>query len=394
MDFFLSYIYRLSTTELVLIAAITLLFIIQLCFFLFIYIKPYLYEKKRVKNSLPDSSLPPISVIIASKDNAEELGSNLPYILEQDYPQFEVIVVNSGSADDSDLILNAAKQKYPNLYNTFIPAEADGINEKKLALTLGIKAAKYDILLFTEPYCRPSGSNWIREYGKGFANGKDILLGYTGLSLPKKLCCSGFIRYDNLIEHLRFLAMAIVGKPFMGIGRNMAYRKELFFDNKGYSSILGVDGGEDDLFINHTASKYKTGVLLSPESIMNTDSVTKFSTWRLLKSKHIYTGQFYKGLSTPLFGLEIISKNIFYLLLIVSATLSIAMSNYFCLGFSLLLFLIRFIVQLIVINKNSMLLDNRRFNINLLLFDIFHSLNNRIFKKYANRRYGSRHIVI
>src|SRR5699024_8771579 len=145
--------------------------------------------------------------------------------------------------------LKAAEQKYPQLYHTFIPAGADEINEKKLAITLGVKAAKYDIVLFSDSYCRPTSNNWVREFGKEFTKGKDILLGYSKVIFTNKVGLGNFIRYDNLIHHLKFLSMAIAGKPFMGIGRNMAYKKELFFNNKGLSSVLGIDGGEDDLYI-------------------------------------------------------------------------------------------------------------------------------------------------
>lgn len=386
MDLIISFIPNLSLIELIWGGILFLSFLIQLFFYLFVYRKPAAYQRKREEKTIPDEALPGISVIISSKNNSEELRKNLSFVLEQDYPHFEVIVVNSGSTDETDMVLKAAEIKYPQLYHTYVPAEADSINEKKLALTLGIKAAKNDILLFTESYSRPCSTQWIREYGKEFAQGRDIVLGYSRLIIDKKVRMRKFILFDNLIHHLKFLSMAIARKPFMGIGRNMAFKKELFFLHKGYSSILHIEGGEDDLYINKIARKKNTGVLLSPDSMTETHSVDNFLTWRSLKSKYLYTRQFYKGFSSHLFGLETISKYFFYAAIIALCTISLLTTNHYLLGYTLFLFLIRFWIQLIIINRNSSLLDAVRYHVNILPFDLFQPFNNLRFRRYANKR--------
>ena len=386
MNIFFSYFEAFSIIEWVLGASFLFFFIIQILYSIFLFRKPQAFEKKKEDIFVDEAELPGISVIITSKNNSFELEKNLPYFLNQNYPLYEVIVVNSGSTDDTDVVLNSAEQKYSRLYHTFIPAGADEVNEKKLAITLGVKAAKYDIVLFSESYCRPSSNNWIREFGKEFTKGKDILLGYSKVVFTKRVGLGNFIRYDNLIHHLKFLSMAIAGKPFMGIGRNMAYKKELFFNNKGLSSVLGIDGGEDDLYINRISNSKNTGVVLSKDSITETDSVDSFSTWRSIKSKYLYTKQFYKGSANYIFGFETITKQLFYLILVLSIAASIYFSNYILLGFSILLFIIRFIILLLIINKNSVRFDSRKFNINLLFFDLLQPISNLRFKKYANRR--------
>src|SRR5690554_4422220 len=212
MAHFFSFIPHLTPVEWVLYGSLLLLFILQLFFYLSFYKRPYRYEKKRVDKLIAEEELPGVSVIITSKNDAEELKENLPYILEQDYPNFEVIVVNSGSTDETDMVLKAAEQKYPGLYHTYVPAGADGVNEKKLALTLGIKAAKHEVLLFTEAYCKPCSSQWIQEFGKEFSKGKEVVLGYSWIRFDRKIAMWRFIRYDNLVHHLKFLSMAIAGK--------------------------------------------------------------------------------------------------------------------------------------------------------------------------------------
>lgn len=386
MNIFFSYFESFSIIEWVLGSSLLLFFLIQILYSIVLFRKPQAVEKKRAEFFVDEDKLPGISVIVTSKNNAYELEKNLPYFLNQNYPKYEVIVVNSGSTDDTDLILKAAEQKYPQLYHTFIPAGADEVNEKKLAITLGVKAANYDIVLYSESYCRPTSNNWIREFGKEFTKGKEIILGYSKVIFNNKVRLGNFIRYDNLIHQLKFLSMALIGMPFMGIGRNMAYKKELFFNNKGFSAVLGIDGGEDDLYINIIANRKNTGVVLSNDSITQTDSVDSFSTWRSIKSKYIYTKQFYKGPANFILGLETITKQSFYIVLLFSIAASIYFSNLILLGLSFLLFLIRLITLLLVVNKNSYLFDSRKFNINLIIFDFVHPLSNMKFRKYANKR--------
>ncbi len=386
MDQLASYVTQFTLTDWLLHGGLFFFFLVQLLFYLIVYRRPYRYEKQRTEILVADDQLPGVSVIITSKNDAEELKKNLPYVLEQDYPNFEVIVVNSGSTDETDTVLKAAQQVYPHLYHTYVPPGADTVNEKKLALTLGIKAAKHEILLFTEAYCKPCSTRWIREYGKEFTKGRDLVLGYSRLSLAPDVPIRRFIRFDNLMHQLNFLSMAIAGKPYTAMGRNLAYKKSLFFERKGFSPILHIDGGEYDLFINRVARDKDAGVVLSRSSMTETNVVDRFFTWRSLKSSYVYTKQFYRGLAAQLFRWETLSMYAFYLLFLTVGIASLATGNLIALAACCLLFLCRLAVQLIVINKNSQLLDGKRYHLNLLLFDLSRPISNGLLKIYANRR--------
>lgn len=366
--------------------AVLLFFLIQLVYYLWIYRKPFVYARKKDKSQVISENLPSVSVVIASKNESENLAKYLPVMLEQDYPDFEVIVVNMGSTDETDVLLKALNQKYTNLYHTYVPAEAENINEKKLALTLGIKAAKKDVVLFTEAYCVPVSDKWIQEFANEFSKGNDIVLGFCKLDIDKRMALRKFILYDNMIHGIKYLSLAILGKPFMGIGRNLAYRKEIFFEEKGFSSVLNIDGGEDDLFINRIAKKRKVGVAVSPESMTRSDVVNSFSTWRALKSKYLYTKQFYRGASSFIFGLETFSKFLFYLSVAAGIAYGIIFENWLLIAVIGFFLIVRFIVQLIIIGKNSRLFGAGKYHINLLFFDIFQPFNNSKFRKYVNRR--------
>ncbi len=368
-------------------ALFVLSFLIQILYYLFIYGKPYSYEKKRNKNN-DHQPTAGVSVIIASKNESENLLKYLPVILEQDYPDFEVIVVNMGSTDETDVALKALNQKYPNLYHTYVPAEADDINEKKLALTLAVKAARHDVLLFTEAYCYPVSPRWIRSMTEPVEKGADVVLGFCRLEVARKTPFRKFILYDNLVHGLKYLSMAIWGKPFMGLGRNLAYKKNLFFESKGFSSVLNIDGGEDDLFLNRVMKKQKlkVSVAISPESMASTDIVSNFRIWRALKSKYLHTKGYYSGISTVFFRFESMSKYLFYLSFIASVTQCIIMKDYLFLGISGFLFILRYITQLNVLNKSGKLFGVGQVWFSLLFFDVFQPFNNLKFRKYAQRR--------
>ncbi len=377
-----------SLFEWIALGILILAFLIQTLFYFIIYRKPYIYSKKNVlnKDDISSEKLPPISVVIASKNDSESLEKNLPFILSQNYPEFEVIVVNSGSTDETDMILKRFQQTESKLYQTYIPMGADAAKEKKLALMVGFKACKYDSIVLTEAYCKPSSENWLYSFGTKFISDKDIILGYCSLNIPKHTALRKFIMYDNLIHNTKLFSMAILKKPFMGIGRNLGLTKKIFFDNNGFASILGVDGGEDDLLINKLATDENTTVLLNSESFVETDIVNNFKIWRFLKSKYLSTKKLYKGLGSYIFGWETFSKYVFYLFSLLIIIWGIIKMKYLLVVFSALLFIIRYLYQYIIINNNSKIFKSGNILMELPYFDILQPINNLRFRKTNNKK--------
>ncbi len=377
-----------SLFEWIALGILILAFLIQTLFYFIVYRKPYIYSKKNGlnKDDISSEKLPPISVVIASKNDSESLEKNMPFILSQNYPEFEVIVVNSGSTDETDMILKRFQQTDSKLYQTYIPMGADAAKEKKLALMVGFKACKYDSIVLTEAYCKPSSENWLYSFGKKFISDKDIILGYCSLNIPKHTALRKFIMYDNLIHNTKLFSMAILKKPFMGIGRNLGLTKKIFFDNNGFASILGVDGGEDDLLINKLATNENTTVLLNSESFVETDIVNNFKIWRFLKSKYLSTKKLYKGLGSYIFGWETFSKYVFYLFSLLIIIWGIIKMKYLLVVFSALLFIIRYLYQYIIINNNSKIFKSGNILMELPYFDILQPINNLRFGKTNNKK--------
>jgi cellulose synthase/poly-beta-1,6-N-acetylglucosamine synthase-like glycosyltransferase len=210
--------------ETVIFFALAISAFVQLIYTLFIYRKLAFFKNK---NGLSDHDLPPVTIIIAARNEADNLFENLPFILEQHYPQFEVIVINHQSVDDSSHLLNAYTRQYPNLRVIEVNRNHHLRPGKKLPITLGIKGAKYDHLLLTDADCRPASNNWLRSMSSHFIPGKEIVLGY-GPYNKKKGFINRLIRFDTAWIAMNYFSMALSRLPYMGVGRNLAYSKDLF----------------------------------------------------------------------------------------------------------------------------------------------------------------------
>ncbi|MDR0692732.1 MAG: glycosyltransferase [Prevotellaceae bacterium] len=205
---------------------------------------------------------PPVSVIICARNEEVALEQNLHHVLEQAYPEFEVIVVNDCSEDDSEILLASMQEKYPNLiFRTLVKDEVFKHN-KKMALGVGIKAARYDLLLFLDADCYPPGPHWLSSMASRFTPKTDVVLGYTRLKNNRR-----WVRADRLMRALHYLGKALKRKPYMGVGSNLAYRKQLFFEHKGFDIRITGNLREDCVFINKVATRDNTAAAVAPEAV-------------------------------------------------------------------------------------------------------------------------------
>lgn len=376
---------ELFTLDILLPATSGILFLTQAAYYGGLYNKIHTYSHRETVNRNIPTETPPLSVIIVAKDAAHELQKNLPAILEQDYPEFEVIVVYDRSADDCDDALKLLEDTYSNLYHTFIPDSARYISHKKLGITMGIKASRYDWLVFTESNCHPQSNQWLRKMASNFTPATEIVLGYSNYEKT-----SGWfnkkITFDTLFNAMRYLGMAISGHPYMGTGRNLAYRKSLYYRQKGFSSHLNLQRGEDDLFINETATDRNVRVEISPESIMRISAPKYKRVWHEEKISYMTTSRFFKGSARYLMGFETCSRLVFYVTVIATLLTGILRHQWIAVGIALLLWTVRFIIQLAVFGKTCKDLGERRFYALLPLFDILQPMWNFGFKLQRRMR--------
>ncbi len=207
---------------------------------------------------------PPVSVVITTHNQYNNLKQNLPSLLNQDYPEFEIMVVNDNSGDRSDELLQDFSQQNTNLSIVDLKQSLNWFKGRKFPLSLEIKSAKHDVLILTEINCRPPSNQWIKEMAVAYNPQTEILLSHSTYATQSKF--NQWYRFTAFYDGLFYLSMALAGKPFKGIGKNLSYQKQLFYNNKGFSSHYKINVGDDELFINQTAKKSNTRIQISSES--------------------------------------------------------------------------------------------------------------------------------
>ena len=258
-------------------------------------------------------------MIICARDEDENLARNLPGVLVQAYPStYEVVAVNDNSLDDSKYILQELKKIFKTLNVVELTQEAVHIAGKKYPLSIGIREAKHEVLLLTDADCVPASEKWIEKMQNGYSPETDIVLGY-GAYHKRKGLLNKLIRFETFHTALQYLSYALAGMPYMGVGRNLSYRKSLFFQHKGFASINHIPSGDDDLFINKVANSHNTTVVLDPDAFTLSAPKETWKDWMRQKKRHYSTGKFYKASHKFLLGLYTASFFFFYPLFAASA---------------------------------------------------------------------------
>ena len=339
---------------------------IQLFYYLFYYLAVWFY-----KPSVNNTKRQPVSVIICARNEAENLKKFLPAVLEQDYSDYEVIVVNDCSEDNSYLILGNYLLQYPHLRISTVNKDPKFTHNKKFAQFIGIKAAKNEILLFTDADCHPESDKWLESMTSHFHEKTDFVLGYGGY-INKKGVLNKYIRFDCLSIAMQYLGMAIRGIPYMGVGRNLAYRRSLFFANNGYGAHNHLISGDDDLFVNSNAKKANTAVEFRKETHTRSVPSSDLKEWIIQKKRHLTTAPYYRPMDKFILIMEPATRVLFYASLIILL----------CFRYDWILvsaiFALRLLTQFTVYYLAQKKLNEPGLMPFLLLFDIFSPLLNGI----------------
>jgi glycosyltransferase involved in cell wall biosynthesis len=288
--------------------------IVQLFYYLYFFRRVAAYQPTEREHSQQH----PVSVIICARDEDENLARNLPGVLVQSYATtHEVIVVDDNSIDDSKYILAELQKTFKKLQIVRLIQEAKMIPGKKFPLSIGIKESKFEVLLLTDADCVPATEHWMFKMQDAFAHGIEVVLGY-GAYHKQPGFLNKAIRFETFHTALQYFSYALAGKPYMGVGRNLAYKKDLFFRNKGFSSINHIPSGDDDLFINRVAHKHNTAVVLDPDAFTLSQTKQTWKDWMRQKRRHYSTGKYYKGSHKFLLGLYTFTFFLFYPLFVLS----------------------------------------------------------------------------
>lgn len=312
-----------------------ILLLVQLFYFFNFFLRLAKYKEKNM--GLHDGK--PVSVVIAARNEFDNLSKNLPLILKQNYNEFQVIVVNDRSWDGTADYLREMENKHAHLHVITIQDSPLYQHGKKMAITLGVKGAKYDYLLFTDADCTPNSENWISEMLKGY-DSNEIVLGYSPYQKKRSLL-NWMIRFDTVQVGMQYLSFALAGVPYMGVGRNLSYKKDLFLKNNGFKSHYHIKSGDDDLFINGAANKSNVRIRINNKSFTASKPKEKIREWWWQKKRHYSTSGLYKWHHKLLLSLYPISL----LLLLVSTIISLFGP---WIWVALAMFTLRIIIQLLI----------------------------------------------
>jgi glycosyltransferase involved in cell wall biosynthesis len=307
-DFKRSQAYMLLFTLYFFIAVVA----VQLVYYLIVFGK---FAFSKIQKSNPKRIS--ISVIVCAKNEAENVVRFIPLLAEQDYPDFEIILIDDASSDHTSDIFEEFEKQYPHVRLVKVKNNEAFWGNKKYAMTLGIKAAKNDYLLFTDADCYPASKDWIKTMSSQFTMQKTIVLGYGAYEKIAGSFLNKIIRFETMLTAVQYFSWAKIGSPYMGIGRNLAYKKEEFYTVKGFISHMKIRSGDDDLFINQVAKSKNTAICASPESFTYSQPKTSFKDWFTQKRRHVSTARFYKTFDKIQLALFYVSQLLFIILPIV-----------------------------------------------------------------------------
>jgi glycosyltransferase involved in cell wall biosynthesis len=297
--------------------------LILLCLFIAVVLVQFLYYVVffgKFSFAKPQTATPkrvPISVIVCAKNEEENVKNFVPLLAQQNYPDYEIVLIDDASSDETLEIFEAFEKQYSNVKLVKVENIEAFWGNKKFALTLGIKAAKNEYLLFTDADCYPTSTEWIKEMSAQFTKEKTIVLGYGAYEKIKNSFLNKIIRFETLLTATQYFSWAKLGKPYMGVGRNMAYKREEFFKTNGFIEHMKIRSGDDDLFINQAANSKNTEICYTPNSFTFSKPKTTFKDWFTQKRRHVATAKHYKSFDRSQLAVFYASQLLFIILPII-----------------------------------------------------------------------------
>ncbi len=263
------------------------------------------------KNPKPE----PISVIICAKNQLGNLKILIPYLLNQSHPNFEIVIVNDRSTDGTRKFLDDQRKSTSKLTLVHVEETPGHIDPKKYAITLGVKAAAHEKLIFTDADCYPNSNHWLIHLSSGLTDDRSIVLGYSGYEKEDGFL-NYFIRFETIWTGSQYISLAALGHPYMGVGRNMGYKKSLFLNSKGFNGYQKLTGGDDDLFVQKNANPINTSIVIGPESLVWSKPKQTWREYYIQKLRHLSIGKQYSLKSKAILSVWSSSHFLFWLLLI------------------------------------------------------------------------------
>ncbi|TDQ29767.1 glycosyltransferase [Tenacibaculum caenipelagi] len=325
------------------------------------YLSFSLFVFQKQENTLSNTNIP-VSVIVYVKNNAKTLAEYIQNLTKQKHPNFEIVMVNNASNDTTLEIIENLQLEYPNIKVVNVKNTEAFWANKKYALTLGVKAATYEYLLFTELGSKALSKNWIDEITCYFSQEKSIVIGYQKLKRKKKSFSNLLFRFDHLSNTIQAFSYAKFGAPYKATNHNLAYTKEEFFKVNGYINHLALFMGEGDLFLKDAATNQNTIVATTPNSFVCSTKYLSFKEWFLQQKKQSILFSLYKPKHKFLLSFFKLSKFLFYVLAVCI--------TYINWKIALPLIISYYLIQYIIVGKLATKLQERNTILLLPLLEV------------------------
>ena len=364
-------------------------FIIQLIYHWFVFSRLAFYKKKDHAKS--DDQLEPISVVVCARDAYEYLQDLVPALLTQDYPDYEIVIVNDCSEDETEEWLKDIERREPKIKPVQLRQHLNFFNGKKFPLSMGIKSAKNDLIVLTDVNCLPTNSQWLRSVVHSYGNNTEVVIGYSPY-MNKKGVFNQIMRFDAVQYAMQYLSAALKKHPYMGIGTNLSYRKDLFYRHKGFTSHYTTSVGDDDLFISQVASKKNTEVLIDAENAILTTPPHKFGMWAHIKSSRYSTIPRYGTRAKASSALFTWSHFLFYAsfiaLLLLKPAFILSIGAVFYIPILAFLFLLRYGTQMIIYHGATKRLGEKGLLPGLIVYDLIFAFLTPILRLMGRMKIG------
>ncbi len=329
------------------------------CFYYLLFAKFSLHKDHRTK----DLTKPSLSLIVCAKNEAENLLKHIPLWLAQEYPDFELILINDASVDDTLEVMEQFAERDSRIQIVNVKNNEAFWANKKYALTLGIKRAKNTQLIFTDADCSPASPEWLSLMSAHFSNKKHIVLGYGGYEKQPGLL-NKMIRFETVMTAIQYFSYAKAGFPYMGVGRNLAYTSEVYYENNGFMGHIKVASGDDDLFVNEAATARNTAICTAPRAFTYSIPKKKRRNWIIQKKRHYSTAKLYKTKHKFLLGIHYTSILLFWIL-----SIAVLFTEYWEIGVIVILF--RILLQYVIIGKGARKLRENDIVALIPLYELF-----------------------
>ena len=364
-------------------------FIIQLIYHWCVFSKLAFYKKK--DHSKSDDQLEPVSVVVCARDAYEYLQDLIPVLLTQDYPDYEIVIVNDCSEDETEEWLKDIERREPKIRPVQLRQHLNFFNGKKFPLSMGIKSAKNDLIVLTDVNCLPTNSQWLRSVVNSYGNNTEVVIGYSPY-MNKKGLFNQIMRFDAVQYAMQYLSAALNKHPYMGIGTNLSYRKDLFYRHKGFTSHYTTSVGDDDLFVSQVAKGKNTEVLIDAENAILTTPPHKFGMWAHIKSSRYSTIPQYDTKAKFSSALFTWSHFLFYAsfiaLLILKPAFALSIGAVYYIPILTFFFLLRYGTQMIIYHGTTKRLGEKGLLPGLILYDLIFAFLTPILRLMGRMKLG------